>query len=55
MILTTEAKEALKSLVHLGYPRQSAKKAVWIAMKTIPESSAHDFERIFRAAMTALR
>ena len=56
MRLTVEAKDALKSLILLGYPRNKARKAVATAIEMLPnEAAQHDFEKVFRAAMYALR
>ena len=47
------ADDVLSALVNLGYPRPIAQKAVETAAKD-PAASG-DFERLFRAAMTAVR
>ncbi len=52
---TEEAKDALKVLVELGYPRNNARKAIATAIDTISDEATHDFEKVFRAAMCALR
>jgi Holliday junction DNA helicase RuvA len=46
--------DALSALVNLGYPRPAAQKAIEAAIAKEPEA-AHDFERLFRAAMGAIR
>lgn len=46
--------DAISALVNLGYQRPVAQKAVEAALKREPELSG-DFERLFRAAMTAIR
>ena len=48
------ADDALSALVNLGYPRPIAQKAIDTAIAKHPES-AHDFETLFRAAMSAIR
>ena len=52
---SSEAKDALSRLIYLGYPRNRARRAVIKALKSIPEDTALNFEKIFRAAMIALR
>jgi Holliday junction DNA helicase RuvA len=47
------AEDVLSALVNLGYPRPIAQKAVESAQKDA--SVAGDFERLFRAAMNAVR
>ncbi len=47
------ADDVLSALMNLGYPRSMAQKAVESAAKN-PEA-ATDFERLFRAAMAAVR
>ncbi len=47
------AEDVLSALVNLGYPRPVAQKAVESAAKD--PSVAGDFERLFRAAMSAVR
>jgi len=47
------ADDVLSALVNLGYPRQVAQKAVETAAKDA--SVAEDFEKLFRAAMSAVR
>jgi Holliday junction DNA helicase RuvA len=46
--------DAISALVNLGYQRPVAQKAVEGALKREPELSS-DFERLFRAAMSAIR
>jgi holliday junction DNA helicase RuvA len=46
--------DAISALVNLGYQRPVAQKAVEAALKREPELSS-DFERLFRAAMSAIR
>lgn len=46
--------DALSALVNLGYPRAAAEKAIAGAIAKEPEV-AHEFERLFRAAMGAIR
>jgi holliday junction DNA helicase RuvA len=46
--------DALSALVNLGYPRPLAQKAVEAAMAKEPGVS-EDFERLFRAAMAAVK
>jgi holliday junction DNA helicase RuvA len=46
--------DALSALVNLGYPRPVAQKAIETAIQKDAEA-AHDFERLFRAAMAAIR
>jgi Holliday junction DNA helicase RuvA len=48
------ADDALSALVNLGYPRPIAQKAIDTAIEKHPEST-HDFETLFRAAMSAIR
>jgi Holliday junction DNA helicase RuvA len=47
------ADDVLSALVNLGYPRPVAQKAVETAAKD--SAVASDFERLFRAAMSAVR
>src|ERR1700742_605653 len=47
------ADDVLSALVNLGYPRPIAQKAVESAAKD--PAAATDFERLFRAAMSAVR
>jgi Holliday junction resolvasome RuvABC DNA-binding subunit len=47
--------DVLSTLIHLGYPRAKARKAVRKAVKKIPNWSTHDFGKLFRASMKALR
>ena len=47
------AEDVLSALVNLGYPKPVAQKAVEAAAKDA--SVAGDFERLFRAAMSAVR
>ena len=47
------AEDVLSALVNLGYPRPAAQKAVEAAAKDT--SASGDFERLFRAAMSAVR
>ena len=47
------ADDVLSALVNLGYPRPIAQKAVVSAAKDA--TAASDFERLFRAAMAAVR
>ena len=47
------AEDVLSALVNLGYPRPIAQKAVESAAKDAAVSG--DFEKLFRAAMTAVR
>jgi Holliday junction DNA helicase RuvA len=47
------ADDVLSALVNLGYPRPIAQKAVEAAAKD--PAVATDFERLFRAAMSAVR
>ncbi len=47
------ADDVLSALVNLGYPRAAAQKAVETAAKDA--SASGDFERLFRAAMGAVR
>lgn len=47
--------DVLSTLIHLGYPRTKARKAVRKAVKKIPNWSTHDFGKLFRAAMKMLR
>jgi Holliday junction DNA helicase RuvA len=47
------AEDVLSALVNLGYPRPVAQKAVEAAAKD--KSAAGEFERLFRAAMSAVR
>ena len=47
------ADDVLSALVNLGYPRPVAQKAVESAAKDA--AVAGDFERLFRAAMAAVR
>lgn len=47
------AEDVLSALVNLGYPRPAAQKAVETAAKDT--SVAGDFEKLFRAAMNAVR
>ncbi len=47
------AEDVLSALVNLGYPRPVAQKAVETATKDA--TAAGDFERLFRAAMSAVR
>jgi holliday junction DNA helicase RuvA len=51
--LGTVAEDVLSALVNLGYARPVAQKAVETAAKDA--SVAGDFERLFRAAMSAVR
>ena len=51
--LGATAEDVLSALVNLGYPRPIAQKAVESAAKDPTVSS--DFERLFRAAMSAVR
>jgi Holliday junction DNA helicase RuvA len=51
--LGATAEDVLSALVNLGYPRPIAQKAVESAAKDPAVSS--DFERLFRAAMSAVR
>jgi Holliday junction DNA helicase RuvA len=51
--LGATADDVLSALVNLGYPRPIAQKAVEAATKD--PAAATDFERLFRAAMTAVR
>ncbi len=51
--LGATAEDVLSALVNLGYPRPVAQKAVETAAKDTAVSS--DFERLFRAAMSAVR
>jgi Holliday junction DNA helicase RuvA len=51
--LGATAEDVLSALVNLGYPRPIAQKAVESAAKDSAVSS--DFERLFRAAMSAVR
>lgn len=53
--LTGAANDALTRLIYIGYPAKRAKKAVMKAMSSLPEEATHSFEKIFRAAMVALR
>jgi Holliday junction DNA helicase RuvA len=46
--------DALSALVNLGYPRPIAQKAIETAITKDP-NAAHDFETLFRAAMSAIR
>lgn len=46
--------DALSALVNLGYARPMAQKAIETALAKEPEA-ADDFERLFRAAMAAVR
>jgi holliday junction DNA helicase RuvA len=46
--------DALSALVNLGYPRPAAQKAIEAAIAKEPDA-AHDFERLFRAAMGSIR
>ncbi len=46
--------DALSALVNLGYPRPLAQKAIETAAAKDP-AAAHDFETLFRAAMSAIR
>jgi Holliday junction DNA helicase RuvA len=47
------AEDVLSALVNLGYPRPVAQKAVESAAKDAAVAS--DFEKLFRAAMSAVR
>jgi Holliday junction DNA helicase RuvA len=47
------AEDVLSALVNLGYPRPAAQKAVETAAKDTSVSA--DFERLFRASMSAVR
>jgi Holliday junction DNA helicase RuvA len=47
------ADDVLSALVNLGYPRPAAQKAVEAATKD--PAAAGDFEKLFRAAMSAVR
>ena len=51
--LGATADDVLSALVNLGYPRPVAQKAVAAAAKDA--AVAGDFERLFRASMTAVR
>ena len=51
--LGTTADDVLSALVNLGYPRPIAQKAVETAAKDA--AVAGDFERLFRASMSAVR
>jgi Holliday junction DNA helicase RuvA len=51
--LGATAEDVLSALVNLGYPRPVAQKAVEAAAKDAAVSG--DFERLFRAAMSAVR
>ena len=51
--LGATAEDVLSALVNLGYPRPVAQKAVESAAKDAAVSG--DFERLFRAAMSAVR
>jgi Holliday junction DNA helicase RuvA len=51
--LGATAEDVLSALVNLGYPRPVAQKAVESAAKDA--AVAGDFERLFRAAMVAVR
>jgi Holliday junction DNA helicase RuvA len=51
--LGATAEDVLSALVNLGYPRPVAQKAVESAAKDA--AVAGDFERLFRAAMAAVR
>jgi Holliday junction DNA helicase RuvA len=51
--LGTTAEDVLSALLNLGYPRPIAQKAVESAAKDA--AVAGDFERLFRAAMAAVR
>jgi Holliday junction DNA helicase RuvA len=51
--LGVTAEDVLSALVNLGYPRPIAQKAVESAAKDAAVSG--DFERLFRAAMSAVR
>jgi Holliday junction DNA helicase RuvA len=46
--------DALSALVNLGYARPVAQKAIETALAKDP-AAAHDFESLFRAAMSAIR
>ncbi len=46
--------DALSALVNLGYPRPLAQKAIETAIAKDP-AAAHDFETLFRAAMSSIR
>ena len=46
--------DALSALVNLGYQRPVAQKAIETAVEKDPEA-ARDFEKLFRAAMAAIR
>jgi Holliday junction DNA helicase RuvA len=46
--------DALSALVNLGYPRPIAQRAIETAIAKDP-AAAHDFESLFRAAMSAIR
>ncbi|HEY4355429.1 MAG TPA: Holliday junction branch migration protein RuvA [Acidobacteriaceae bacterium] len=51
--LGATADDVLSALINLGYPRPSAQKAVETAAKD--PAVAGDFEKLFRAAMSAVR
>ncbi len=51
---TPVGEDALSALINLGYPRPIAQKAIETAVEKNPEA-ANDFEKLFRAAMAAIR
>ena len=51
--LSATADDVLSALINLGYPRPSAQKAVETAAKD--PDVAGDFEKLFRASMSAVR
>lgn len=48
------AEDALSALVNLGYPRQTAQKAIAAAVEK-DKSMGDDFDRLFRAALATVR
>jgi hypothetical protein len=53
--LVDPAKDAYEWLIYLGYPNNRARKAILKAVAAINEDTPPTFEKLFRAAMVALR